>query len=74
MLAIFLTGGVAGNMLSTVMYRYSIGVGASGGIFAIVATMLVWYWLNCLRIGHERYFFALVLLGLSVVTILLGLY
>jgi membrane associated rhomboid family serine protease len=73
MLGIFLTGGVAGNMLSTVTYKYTIGVGASGGVFAIVSAMLVWYWLNYQRIGTERRNFLLILLILNLVTLLMGM-
>jgi len=41
-----LAGGVAGNLFSAWSKPYSIGVGASAAIFAVLGALKVWVWLN----------------------------
>jgi rhomboid protease GluP len=45
-LILLLTGGVAGNLFSAWAKPYSIGVGASAAIFAVLGALCVWVWLN----------------------------
>lgn len=65
-LKIIVVGGVAGNLFSAYSNPYSIGVGASAAIFAVLGALIVWVWLNFHRLGTFRYqflaFFGVLLL------------
>ena len=54
-LILLLMGGVAGNLFSAWAKPYSIGVGASAAIFAVLGALCVWVWLNFQRLGAFRY-------------------
>ena len=68
-------GSYHGNVWSAIFMPYSIGVGASCTIFALIGVMVVWFWLNYHRLGQNRFVFLvfLVLIALfSVMNVLAG--
>ena len=68
MLGLLIVGGIAGNMLSTVLARYTLGVGASGCVYSMLGALIVWYWLRQAHMGGERGRFLLFMLILNGVT------
>ena len=56
-LILIIVGSYQGNVLSAIFKPYSIGVGASCTIFACIAVLGIWYWLNYYRLGQNRHIF-----------------
>jgi rhomboid protease GluP len=54
-LMILLIGGIAGNLCSAWAKPYTISVGASSSIFAVLGALCIWVWLNFQRLGPFRY-------------------
>ena len=48
---LLLLGGIGGNLASAVMRPYSMEVGASGPIFAILGAFSIFIWINFDRLG-----------------------
>jgi rhomboid protease GluP len=70
MLTILMFGGTLGNMLSTVMTPYSIGVGASSSVFAVLGVVCVWTALNYQNFGGQKGRVVIILLILNGITLL----
>ena len=68
-------GSYEGNVLSAIFKPYTIGVGASCTIFALMGVLAVWYWLNYYRMGQNRHIFLVffILIGVfSVMNVMAG--
>lgn len=48
---LLLVGSYEGNVFSAIFKPYTIGVGASCTIFALIGCLCVWYWLNYHKLG-----------------------
>ena len=62
--SLLLIGAIGGNIFSAVIDPYNFGVGASTSLFAVLACLCTWYYLNYDRLGPMKYqymiFFALM--------------
>ena len=43
-LALILIGGIGGNIFSATISAYTVSVGASSALFAIIGALIVWFW------------------------------
>jgi len=59
---ILLIGSYQGNVLSAILRPYTVGVGASGTIFALLGVLVIWFWLNYYRFGVNRHIFLVFLI------------
>ena len=65
-LILLLIGSYEGNVLSAIFKPYSIGVGASCTIFALIGCLVVWFWLNYHKLGQNRNIFLVFLILIAV--------
>jgi membrane associated rhomboid family serine protease len=70
MLTILIVGGTIGNMLSTVLSPYTLGVGASSSVFAVLGVICVWTALNYQNFGGQKGRVVILLLILNGITLL----
>jgi len=63
-------GSYEGNVLSAIFKPYTIGVGASCTIFALIGALCVWYWLNYHRMGQNRNIFLVFLLLIGIFSVM----
>jgi membrane associated rhomboid family serine protease len=52
---LLLLGSIGGNIFSAVVDPYKLGVGASTSLFAVLACLITWYYLNFHRMGPFKY-------------------
>ena len=67
---LLLLGGLGGSLASAVMRPYTVGVGASGPIYAILGAFAVFIWLNFERLGPNLPLFLIffvMLFGFSLI-------
>ena len=69
-LLILVIGSYEGNVLSSILKPYTIGVGASCTIFALFGVLLVWFWLNYERFGENRKIILGFLIAIGVLSVL----
>mmetsp|Transcript_9297 Transcript_9297/g.12646 ORF Transcript_9297/g.12646 Transcript_9297/m.12646 type:complete len:241 (+) Transcript_9297:192-914(+) len=67
---ILLLGSYEGNVLSAILRPYTVGVGASGTIFALLGVLLIWFWVNYHRFGDNRQIFLVFIIVIGVFSIL----
>ena len=67
---ILLLGSYEGNVLSAIIRPYTIGVGASCTIFALLGVLLIWFWVNYERFGENRKIFLVFLIVIGVFSIM----
>lgn len=68
-IALIICGGIGGNLFSAVIDPYSLGVGASTSLFAIIGSLIVWYIYNWNALGAMRTQYAIfmgIILGLTL--------
>jgi len=53
-LLLLIIGGIGGNMFSAVIDPYELGVGSSTSLFAVLACLCVWFFLNYERLGPQK--------------------
>ena len=70
MLTVLIVGGTKGNMLSTVMTPYSLGVGASSSVFAVIGVVCVWTVLNYQNFGGQKGKVVMLLLIISGISLI----
>ena len=63
-------GTLGANLASAVFKPYTIGVGASGTIFALMGVIAVWYWLNQERLGPNKYIFLAFFILIGIFTVM----
>ena len=63
-------GSYEGNVLSAIFKPYTIGVGASCTIFALMGALAVWYWLNYYRLGQNRHIFLAFFILIAVFSVM----
>lgn len=64
-LALLIIGGIGGNIFSAVIDPYRLGVGSSTCLFAVLACMCTWFYLNFSLLGPMRFQY-LIFFGLMV--------
>ena len=69
-LILILVGSYQGNVLSAIFKPYSIGVGASCTVFAFIAVLGIWYWLNQYRLGQNRYVYLVFLILIAAFSVM----
>ena len=67
---ILVVGSYEGNVLSAIISPYTIGVGASCTIFALLGVILIWFWVNYERFGENRKIFLVFLIVIGVFSIM----
>jgi membrane associated rhomboid family serine protease len=65
-----LLGGISGNLLSGFVMPYTIAVGASGALYAITGTFVIWVWLNFGRLGPNKYLFLIIFIVLFMFSLM----
>jgi rhomboid protease GluP len=70
---ILLLGGIAGNLFSAWAKPYSIGVGASASIFALLGVLIIWVWLHFHEMGPYRFQFLAFFLALLLISVVQNL-
>ena len=72
-IALIIFGGIGGNLVSAVIDPYSLGVGASTSLFAIIGALIVWYIYNWNVLGPMRTQYAIFMFIIIALTLLNGL-
>ena len=72
-IALIIFGGIGGNLVSAVIDPYSLGVGASTSLFAIIGALIVWYIYNWNVLGPMRTQYAIFMFIIIAFTLLNGL-
>ena len=67
---ILVIGSYEGNVLSAILKPYTIGVGASGTIFALLGVLVIWFWVNFHKFGENRNIFLVFLIVIGVLSLL----
>ena len=69
-LILLAAGSYEGNVLSAIFKPYSVGVGASCTIFALLGVLAIWYWLNYYRLGQNRFVFLVFFILIGVFSVM----
>mgnify|MGYP001626831126 CR=1 FL=1 len=63
-------GSYEGNALSAIIRPYTVGVGASCTIFALLGVLIIWFWVNYYRFGENRKIFLVFLVLIAVFSLM----
>lgn len=64
-LFLLLGGALGGTLFSAVVDPYTLGVGASSSLFAILAAMCIWFYLNYRNLGPQKFQY-LIFFGMMI--------
>lgn len=70
-LALIILGGIGGNIISATISPYSVAVGASTSLFALIGALIIWFIRNWKILGPMKFQYAFML-GLMILFALLN--